>query len=120
MKTFIKGRRGEQQAAEFLLKKGYRILERNFRTKRGEIDLIAEKGDTLSFVEVKAWGSVGFEGLEHAIGYRKQSSIINTSKKYLAGLKDNRYSYINYDVVFIDNNAGRIEFLKNAFTEKKS
>lgn len=120
MSTFEKGRRGEQRAAEFLLKEGYKILERNFSTKRGEIDLIAEKGDTLSFIEVKSWSNVGFEGLEHAIGYRKQNSIINTSKKYLAGLKGSRYSYINYDVVFIDNNAGRIEFLKNAFMEKKS
>ena len=117
MNTAEKGRSGEQSAVNFLMERGYRILEKNYRTRKGEIDLIAEKDKTISFVEVKAWKKIGIEGLEYSIGKRKRSSIINTSKKYLAGLKEDSYSYVNYDVVFIDNNAGRIELLKNAFTE---
>ena len=117
MNTAEKGKVGEQAAVNYLMKQGYTILERNYRTRRGEIDLIAEKENTISFVEVKYRKKIGIDGLEYSIGKRKRSSIINTSKKYLAGLKEGSYSYIDYDVVFIDNNAGRIEFLKNAFTE---
>ena len=47
------GNRGEREAARFLRKRGYRILVRGYRTRRGEIDLIARDGDTLVFVEVK-------------------------------------------------------------------
>ncbi|MBP5618294.1 MAG: YraN family protein, partial [Clostridia bacterium] len=47
------GERGEKLAARYLRRKGYRILERNFQTRFGEIDLIARKGDQLVFVEVK-------------------------------------------------------------------
>ena len=117
MNNAEKGRSGEQSAVNFLMKRGYRIIEKNYRTARGEIDLIAAKDDTISFVEVKTWSKIGIEGLEYSIGKKKRDSIISTSKKYLAGLKENSYSYIDYDVVFIDNNAGRIEFFRNAFTE---
>ena len=47
------GERGEREAAGFLRRKGYRVLARRYRTRRGEIDLIARDGDTLVFVEVK-------------------------------------------------------------------
>ena len=50
-----KGTEGERYVGEYLRSEGWRVLEMNFRTKRGEIDIIAEKGEQLSFVEVKSW-----------------------------------------------------------------
>ncbi len=117
MRTFEKGRQGEQKAAAFLEGLGYKILEKNYRTRRGEIDLIAEKNGVLSFVEVKSWRKEGLEDLEYSIDVKKRKNIINTSKSYLLGLKENLYRYINYDIIFIDKTAGEIEFLENAFTE---
>ncbi|HXC61421.1 MAG TPA: YraN family protein, partial [Nitrospiria bacterium] len=61
---------GESLAAEFLRKKGYRILERNYRTQRGEMDIIAEEGGALVFVEVKARRGDQFGGPHSAVGWR--------------------------------------------------
>jgi putative endonuclease len=58
-----KGRSGEDAAAAYLEEKGIKILEKNFRGRKGEIDIIALDGDTLIFVEVKAWASYGIEAL---------------------------------------------------------
>jgi putative endonuclease len=77
------GRTGERLAAEALISRGYRILERNFRCRYGEIDLIAEDEHDLVFVEVKTRrGSV--HGLpEEAITARKQQKIIEVATYYL-------------------------------------
>src|SRR5262245_54044268 len=77
------GRTGERLAAEALLRRGDRILERNFRCSFGEIDLVAEDAEDLIFVEVKtrrgnAWGLP-----EEAITRRKQRTILQVARYYL-------------------------------------
>ena len=54
------GRRGEDLAAHFLEDAGYRLIERNWRCRQGEIDIVAERGDTIVFVEVKTRSSLAF------------------------------------------------------------
>ena len=78
------GARGEELAVAFLRKQRYRILERNFTTPLGEIDIIARKGRTLAFVEVKTRSSLAFGSPAEAVGVRKQAQIIKTAKWYLA------------------------------------
>jgi putative endonuclease len=77
------GRTGERLAAEALLSKGYRILERNFRCRQGEIDLVAEDEQDLIFVEVKARRGVSFGLPEDAVTMRKCRKLIEVAAYYL-------------------------------------
>jgi putative endonuclease len=81
----LKGRRGEQEALNLLLGKGHRILERNFRASRGEIDLITLDGETLVFVEVKSGSAGVFGEPEDRVDGRKQKRIGSVAAAYLAG-----------------------------------
>ena len=110
-----KGRSGEDAAAAYLEEKGIKILEKNFRGRKGEIDIIALDGDTLIFVEVKAWSSYGIEALEYAIDAKKQQKIIETSKYFLSLHRKYRYMTVSFDVVFISSEG--ITHLASAFME---
>lgn len=77
------GQVGEKLAKNFLKKKGYTIVESNFRTRFGEIDIVAKEGDLLVFVEVKARRSV-LHGLpEEAVNFRKQNKIVHAALEYI-------------------------------------
>ncbi len=118
MNTSLKGKAGEAAAVQFLCEKGFSILEKNYRSRMGEIDIIAEREGELSFVEVKSWKYTGYDGLENAIDRHKQKKIIQSSKVFLLGIEEEKYSVIHYDIVFVDVSAdGQIEFIPNAFTE---
>jgi putative endonuclease len=77
------GRTGERLAAEALARRGYRILERNFRCRYGEIDLVAEQQDDLVFVEVKTRRGEAWGRPEEAVTERKQRKIVQTALHYL-------------------------------------
>jgi putative endonuclease len=78
-----KGTIGEDVAVEYLKKKGYNILQRNYRFNHGEIDIIAEDGNVLVFVEVKARRSKKFGEPEDAVTPRKRDKIRATADGYL-------------------------------------
>jgi putative endonuclease len=111
-----KGRAGEAAAALYLEGKGLKILERNFRSKAGEVDLIALEGETLVFVEVKAWSSLGFDALEQGLNDKKQRRIIETAKYFLVSHREYRYMAVRFDVVFVA--AQGITHLASAFMER--
>lgn len=75
---------GEYIAGEYLKRKGYRIVFRNFRCKRGEIDLIAENREYLIFVEVKLRKSADFADARVFVDYRKQQKLKFTAMLYLS------------------------------------
>ncbi len=77
------GPRGEEAAARHLESLGFRILERRFRTKAGEIDLVAEEGGALVFVEVKSRSSLGFGRPSEAVDGRKQARLRRAAEAYL-------------------------------------
>ena len=77
------GRTGERLAAESLERQGYRILERNFRCRYGEIDLVAEHEGDLVFVEVKTRRGTAYGRPEEAVNLRKQRKIIQVALFYL-------------------------------------
>ena len=114
-KTPNKGLAGEEAAANHLEKKGMRIIERNFRSRTGEVDIVALDGETVVFAEVKAWSSYGMENLEQAIDAKKQRKIIETAKYFLAAHRKYRYMAIRFDVIFISQDG--INHLASAFTE---
>ena len=92
------GKRGEQLAAEFYIREGYRILEQNFRSPIGEVDLIVEKSGLLVFVEVKSRSSELFgEGYE-AVNKAKQARLRRLATLYLRQTRLS-YSGIRFDVV---------------------
>jgi putative endonuclease len=110
------GRTSEIYAAEHLTRQGYRILERNYRTRMGEIDIIARHGDTLVFVEVKARKSHEFGPSKYAVTSRKQQRLARTAQYYLKSTRQlNRKA--RFDVVAIDFEDGppHIELIQNAF-----
>jgi putative endonuclease len=77
------GRTGERLAAEALLSKGYSILERNFRCRHGEIDLVAEDEQDIIFVEVKARRGISFGLPEDALTMRKRRKLMEVASYYL-------------------------------------
>ncbi len=74
---------GEDAACSFLKKNKYKIVERNFRCSRGEIDIIAKKGEDLVFVEVKTRSSDKFGTPAQAVTYYKKQNIVKTAQVYL-------------------------------------
>jgi putative endonuclease len=80
-----KGDRGEDRAAAFLRKEGYRILERNYRCPLGEMDIIARDGKTIVFIEVKTRSSDRFGSPQAAIGPQKQRRMTAIALCYLKG-----------------------------------
>jgi putative endonuclease len=97
-----RGAAGEAQAAAYLEAKGFRVRVRNYRHKRGEIDLIAEKENWLVFVEVKTRSSVAFGFPEQFVDSRKQRKIFETAAQYL--LETNWPGPVRYDVVAVTLN----------------
>ena len=111
------GQAGESAAEEYLRRKGYRILARNLRSPLGELDLVAEDGQVLVFVEVKARRTDAFGGAIHAVHHRKQEKLIQLAAQYLARhhIKDR---LCRFDVVLLqgpDATVPHIEHIQNAF-----
>ncbi|HXC67132.1 MAG TPA: YraN family protein, partial [Nitrospiraceae bacterium] len=78
------GQEGEAAAEQYLRRKGYRIVARNLRSQLGELDLVAEDGRVLVFVEVKARRTGAFGGAIYAVHQRKQEKLIQLAALYLA------------------------------------
>ena len=111
------GIEGEARAAAHLAARGYRIVARNVRSSVGELDLVAEDGQVLVFVEVKARRTDAFGGAIHAVHQRKQEKLIQLAAQYLARhhLKDRQ---CRFDVVLLQGTnaeASQIEHIQNAF-----
>ncbi|MFQ5543770.1 MAG: YraN family protein [Nitrospiria bacterium] len=112
----ITGLEGEEVAASFLKRRGYRILERNYRTSFGEIDIIATEDDVLVFVEVKARSGTGFGPPEASIDFRKQKKLSRVALAYLSR-KKNMTCPCRFDVVAVlkENGQCRVRLIQDAF-----
>jgi len=110
------GRTGEDLAFKFLKRKGYHILERNYKSPLGEIDIIAREGRTLVFVEVKTRSTSDFGTAKWAVNIRKQRKVSLVALDYLK-----RRSLLDhparFDVVAVDldQEDKKIELFQNAF-----
>jgi putative endonuclease len=106
------GNLGEDIACGFLKKNGYKVVERGYKCRAGEIDIIARKGKSLVFVEVKSRSADGFGGPASAVGRAKQRKIVSTAIYYLKERKI-KPKEISFDVLAIV--AGNVKHIKNAF-----
>ncbi|MGS0765030.1 YraN family protein [Syntrophomonas curvata] len=111
------GLRGENTAARFLQSKGYDILERNYRTRYGELDIICEKDRKLVFVEVKTRRNTGFGSPEEAVTRQKIRRLRKAALIYLNNRKG-PYREIRFDVIAIlidASNQASINHIEQAF-----
>jgi putative endonuclease len=108
------GKRGEILAAGYLEGQGFEVLDRNFRSKRGEIDLVCKDGDVLVFVEVKTWKTIGAEFIARSIDRRKMERMMQTAEWYLHEHPGLESSAIRFDVVFISGRDEEMHHLKDA------
>lgn len=114
MNKIALGKFGEGKACEFLKDEGYTIIERNFKTRFGEIDIIAKENNCLAFIEVKTRSNLNFGLPEEAITQAKRAHLIKSAYNYLASNKS-RYDSLRFDVVSVLPD-GKIELIKEAFT----
>ena len=103
---------GETEAAEYLVTKGYKILERNFLAACGEIDLIALDGKTIVFVEVKKRSTARYGQAKEAVTETKKRKIALTAALYLKAHRKIDAAF-RFDVVAIDGDT--VTHLKSAF-----
>lgn len=113
MNTRQKGTDQEKRAAEYLEMHGMQILERNFRNRQGEIDIIGLHGDYLVFAEVKYRKSKNKGSALEAVDLRKQRQICKTADYYRYLHKLGRNTMVRYDVVAIQGE--EIQWIQNAF-----
>ncbi len=109
------GQEGEDQAAKYLVKLGYKILERNYRTRAGEIDLIALHGGNVVFVEVKTRTNESYGAPELAVTPQKQRRMIKAALGYIK-TKMLHQVPCRFDVVAISPAKDQdVELIQNAF-----
>ncbi len=115
------GRFGEQLAADYIVSKGYKIIGRNVYTNHGEIDLIAEKGDEILFIEVKTRTSEDFGYPEEAVGARKISALMRAAKHYLNQRRVDKFW--RFDVLAIEldkiNRRAKIKWFKEVGRDRR-
>ena len=107
------GTQFESLAADYLENIGYEILEQNFRSRRGEIDIIAKDGDYLVFVEVKYRTNEDSGRPEEHVDRLKQHKITNAAKYYLCKNHLPEDTFCRFDVIGL--NDGHIQHFQNAF-----
>ncbi|MDR6299618.1 YraN family protein [Mesonia maritima] len=109
------GKKGEQLAVDFLQQKGYNILERNFRYQKAEVDLIAQKDDTICAVEVKTRSTPEFGNPQDFVKPQQIQRLITAMDFYIQ--QNGLNAEVRFDIVaIIKNKLGtRIEHLEDAF-----
>ncbi len=129
--TSIVGEFGENVAAEYLLRNGFRMVASNFKAPigrnrkgvqfTGEIDLIALEDDTLCFIEVKTRSSDEFASPLSAIDLRKQRQITRTARVYrkIFNIKDQKFRYDAIAIILNKHKAPKIQHIKGFWNESK-
>jgi putative endonuclease len=109
------GKLAEAISADYLLARGLRLLERNYRCRLGEIDLILTDGPDLVFAEVRLRRSRDFGGAAASITAAKRQRILRAARHYLSGKPERT---CRFDVIVLDAlDPDRIEWIKDAFGE---
>ena len=103
----------ELKAEEYLIQNGYKILERNFRNRSGEIDLIAKKDGQIHFIEVKYRTTSDFGSPLEAVDFRKQKQIRKVAMYYLMKNKLSEWTPCQFDVIGFEGE--KMIHLENAF-----
>ncbi len=108
----LEGRRGERTACRYLLGHGFDVLARRYRSRSGEIDIIALEQDTLVFVEVKTRSSRKFGEPWEFVDWQKQQILRRTAEDFIADHDLGQYAY-RFDIVSVIGK--EVELFRNAF-----
>lgn len=112
--NFLKGRYGETLVEKYLIKKGYKIICKNFSTSIAETDIIAKKDDVLVFIEVKTRKNCNYGSPSEAINYNKIHRLRNNAKLFLSNSKED-FNGIRFDVVEVILDDKSINQIEGAF-----
>lgn len=119
--TTDRGAKAEQAAARFLQQQGLQLLEKNFRCKSGELDIIFREGNTLVFVEVRYRRNIAYGYPAETVNRKKQKKLLTTAKYYLQIHAPHVQCRFDVIEVTLQHKAGkqRFEFnwIKNAFDQ---
>ncbi len=110
--TYARGRRGEDLAVSLLERRGYEVIETNFRCRVGEIDIVAREGGDLVFVEVRTRAGGERGGALETVGARKRERLARVAEAYLA-LRNPAFVSCRFDVVGITGK--QMEIVTDAF-----
>ena len=114
MNNIEKGKLGEEIALKYIISKGGKVIERNYRTKIGEVDIIAKLNGELVFVEVKSRSNINYGYPSESVNYKKKRKITNVAKYYILDNSLENLS-IRFDVIEIYFNEKKINHIVNAF-----
>jgi putative endonuclease len=109
------GKKGEDLAADHLKSKGFRILYRNWKWGKNEIDIIAENAGYIIFTEVKTRSEDPAEGFSKSVSPSKQSAIINAANGYLQKFRIDKESRFDIITIVRDGESFRIDHIEDAF-----
>lgn len=120
LSSYQKGQKGERRAAAYLRLRGYQVLERNYRVPQGEIDLIARKGETLVFVEVKARKDDSHGTPIEAVSPQKVKRV-SAAAAFFLSTYNQPYNACRFDIIAVGPDKNFLGFLKvhhfeNAFS----
>ena len=116
MPETMTGKLGEHYTQEYLKRKGYEIVEANFRSRFGEIDIIAKNDKYIAFVEVKTRKQDGLSHPFESITPSKRAKVIKTAQFYLMRYPSNLQPRFDAAAVFTkDGELQKIEYIENAF-----
>ena len=120
IKTKKHGDFGEEYTAKYLKKSGYKILERNYHSRFGEIDIIASKKGVIAFVEVKTRGENAIYAPREAVDFYKQQKCIKTAEYYLINNPSELQPRFDVSEIIVTENAEKTEvkthnYIENAF-----
>ena len=120
VKAKTHGKFGEDYTVKYLKKHGYKILERNYHSRFGEIDVIASKKGVLAFVEVKTRGENAIYAPREAVDYFKQQKCIKTAEFYLVNNPSELQPRFDVSEIVVTESGAKIEvkthnYIENAF-----
>jgi len=108
-----RGAAAEAAALAWLELRGLKLVERNWRCRSGELDLVLREGDCLVFVEVRLRGSAAYGGAAASVDAKKRMKLLSAARLYLAGRPEQP---CRFDVVAMSDPRGRdLEWIRNAF-----
>jgi putative endonuclease len=109
------GKKGEQLAVDFLLKENYKIIERNYRFDKAEVDIIARKDDILAIIEVKTRSTKDFGDPQDFVKPKQIKNLVKAVNEYV--IENNLESEVRFDIIAVvkEKKGFSIEHLENAF-----
>jgi len=110
----VEGARAEDLCADLMRAAGLRLIERNWRCRMGEIDLIAEEGGMLVFAEVRMRTGPGFGGAGESVTAAKRARLIAAARLYLSRRAD---AACRFDVFLVDGITTQVQWIRDAFGE---